>query len=525
MQYSPLVPEPIKKQISQLPPNTRVQSVLSPADLTLSQFPRFLSRELTLSVPVYTVWGSCEDVAVLEKLRARSYKVHNLHIIDEAHSRLLTVGGIKLRLFGLGGAMVMHRLFDVGEGRTSIAGGQGTMWTTVIQMGELLDTAARVYDPTETRVFVTHASPSREGLLIQLASALKADLTISAGLHFRYGSSYNEFSVSPSQSHYYQKLVGSRTNFDDVWETVESDVLEAVSGQESHQRLLNLVLDMVRSMPTANDPVSAADDGVFKITWNFNLADAAYGSLVLNVVDGRIATEMRSEGFNFGHRAAQPLPAHASQTVSTENSNHPSSKPATASRPTTVPAVSSQDSRSGQAGSTSHPSAQPGAPDVSMPTGRTAPKAQSPEGSKPLASKPPFNSSESQHTHALFVRSAKDESDVLALLADQDRAKAKVSRYGANYVVVFSTADEVKSALENISDDHKSGGSARPQAAVFRGKFNPQSNNAGGVSGGSGGGGGGSGGNAHNWDSEGEPRRGGGGMRGRGRGGRGRGKQ
>ena len=45
------------------------------------------------------------------------------------------------------------------------------------QMGELVDTANRVYDPTETRIFVTHASPAREGLLNQLSVTLKADFS------------------------------------------------------------------------------------------------------------------------------------------------------------------------------------------------------------------------------------------------------------------------------------------------------------------------------------------------------------
>ena len=134
----------------------------------------FIDKKFTLEVPVYTVWGACEDVRVLEKFRLGEYKVDKLHIIDEANSRLLEVGGVKLRLLGLGGAVVMHKLFDNGEGRTTIAGGQGTMWTSLLQMGELADTASRVYDPTETRVFITHASPAREGLLNQIAVTLKA---------------------------------------------------------------------------------------------------------------------------------------------------------------------------------------------------------------------------------------------------------------------------------------------------------------------------------------------------------------
>ena len=197
-----------------------------------------LDKRITLDVPVYTVWGACEDVRVLEKFRSGEYKVDKLHIIDEANSRLLDIGGVKLRLLGLGGAVVMHKLFDNGEGKTTIAGGQGTMWTTLLQMGELIDTANRVYDPSETRVFVTHASPAREGMLNQLSVTLKADFSISAGLHFRYGSSYNEFSVNPSLDHYRGKLAASKASFTDVWETVRSEVESAISSNDGQKTLL-----------------------------------------------------------------------------------------------------------------------------------------------------------------------------------------------------------------------------------------------------------------------------------------------
>ncbi len=275
----------------------------------------FINKQVKLNIPVYTVWGACEDVRVLEKFRSGEYKVDNLHVIDEASSRLLELGGVKLRLLGLGGAVVMHKLFDNGEGRTTIAGGQGTMWTTLLQMGELVDTANRVYDPTETRVFVTHASPAREGLLNQLSVTLKADFSISAGLHFRYGSSYNEFSVNPTLDHYRGKLAASKASFTDVWETVKGEVEPAVSQNDAQQTLLHNALDIVNKMPSVangGNPfggqvpgqggVGMVDESAFKNMWNFNLADAAFGYLVLEIQDGRIGTEMRAQGFNFAHR-------------------------------------------------------------------------------------------------------------------------------------------------------------------------------------------------------------------------------
>lgn len=183
-----------------------------------------LSGSIKFAVPVYTVWGACEDVAVIEKFRSGQYDVHNLSVLDEATTRCLDVGGVKLRLLGLGGALVPHKMFDNGEGQATIAGGQGTMWTTALQIGELVDTAQRVFDQTETRLLVSHAAPGREGLIAQLALVLKADLTVSAGLHFRYASSYNEFSVQGDLEGFRHKLIVGKDAFDKVWENVKPQV-------------------------------------------------------------------------------------------------------------------------------------------------------------------------------------------------------------------------------------------------------------------------------------------------------------
>ncbi len=360
-------------------------------------------------MPVYTVWGACEDVSVLEKLRSGEYKIDNLNIIDESHSRLLDIGGVKLRLLGLGGAVVMHKMFDNGEGRTTIAGGQGTMWTTLLQIGELVDTANRVYDPTETRLLVTHSSPAREGILNQLAVALKVDFSISAGLHFRYGSSYNEFSVNPSLDHYRGKLSASKAQFHDVWETVKGEVEPAVAENEAQNKLLQHALELVNKMPataSGGNPFGGGpsngqiDESAFKNMWNFNLADAAFGWLVLDIDQGRIGTEMRAQGFNFAHRGGkgpqrpQAMPsAPSNSTMAPTGGNLPTPgqqppQPAQqqASRPPQGPAASQQPP--------TQPRAQqpvgPGQPQPSKPVSQqqsapqTAPKSTTPQPSTAL---------------------------------------------------------------------------------------------------------------------------------------------
>lgn len=389
--------------MARAPPQPSIKERFQRERLPLSELPQFLSGQFKLDVPVYTVWGACEDVSVIEKLRSGEYKIDNLHIIDESHSRLLDVGGVKLRLLGLGGAVVMHKLFDNGEGRTTIAGGQGTMWTTLLQMGELVDTANRVYDPTETRIFVTHASPTREGLLNQLSVTLKADFSISAGLHFRYGSSYNEFSVNPTLDHYRGKLAASKASFTDVWETVKHEVEPAVGENESQQRLLAYALEVVGKMPTVangGNPFGGhggaasgqVDESAFKNMWNFNLADAAFGWLVLDIDQGRIGTEMRAQGFNFSHRGGKagqrPMGAPAAQPAAPISNMPP---PATQQQmppqqrgppPSTTP-IAAQIAAQASANRTT-PSAQGGAP-AALPASKPASQQQAPS---PAAGRP-----------------------------------------------------------------------------------------------------------------------------------------
>jgi hypothetical protein len=410
---------------------------------------------LKLDVPVYTVWGACEDVRVLEKFRSKEYKVPNLFIIDEAQSMLLEIGGVKLRLLGLGGAVVMHKLFDNGEGRTTIAGGQGTMWTTLLQMGELVDTANRVYDPTETRIFITHASPAREGILNQLSVTLKADFSISAGLHFRYGSSYNEFSVNPTLDHYRGKLAASKASFNDVWDTVKGEVEPAIQQVEAQQTLLKNALAVVEKMPTTaagGNPFGGAaagqsaaalgqvDESAFKNMWNFNLADAAFGWLVLEVQDGRIGTEMRAQGFNFSHRGAkqsggQPAPIAAGTSPVTQAAPAPPAGAPSAPARANVPAQAPRPVVSTPAPAQTKP-ATPQPPPATSP----APKE---EKAGPASANGAAGASDTAPSAApknpadniigLFVMNAQSDEQVRDLFSEEHKSKIlKIDRWGQN---------------------------------------------------------------------------------------------
>lgn len=553
-QYSPLLPENVKRTIAQVPPAQSIKQRFTPDQLPLSELPMLLDKRITLDVPVYTVWGACEDVRVLEKFRSGEYKVDKLHIIDEANSRLLDIGGVKLRLLGLGGAVVMHKLFDNGEGKTTIAGGQGTMWTTLLQMGELIDTANRVYDPSETRIFVTHASPAREGMLNQLSVTLKADFSVSAGLHFRYGSSYNEFSVNPSLDHYRGKLAASKASFTDVWETVRGEVESAISSNEAQKTLLDNALDVVQKMPSiANGgnpfggPVAAGnaagqvDESAFKNMWNFNLADAAFGYLVLEIEGGRIATEMRAQGFNFAHRSGKPAVAGAPQPVASGlPATTASPAPTGAGRPNAstpqfgqappargAPAPGQQGPAKGQP---ARGSPVPVVPKTMspQPAGEEKTAAADTNGTgqpeKPVESPAPRG--EKKASNGLFVSNVDNEQAVRDLLPEEDQSKVvKIEKYGKfNHVVTFPTVDDAKAALDRQPAEHKkptpAGQPRKPNFKFFEDRSRGQGNA--GTWGSSRGGASGAGrGYQSASDSEGARR---GGFGGRGRGDRGRGR-
>ncbi|KXN84195.1 hypothetical protein AN958_12848 [Leucoagaricus sp. SymC.cos] len=338
-QYSPLIPQAQRTHLLAADNPDTIRSTVNVS--LLSEFPLLLAGQIKLHVPVFTVWGTCEDVTVLEKLRAGTYNIENLHIIDEATTRLLDLGGVKLRLFGLGGALVPHKMFDNGEGKATIAGGGGTMWTTALQIGELVDTAQRVFDPSETRLLVTHASPGREGIISQLALVLKTDLTISAGLHFRYATSYNEFSVQPDFEGFRHKLAMGKEGWDKVWDSVKNQVDLVID--DNQRILLEKALSVVERIPapqpsTGPGATATGEEPAWKNCWNWNLCDAAYGSLVLDVKDGRVSSELKSQGFNYAYRRSTtiaPTPSSAASALppQTVNGSQPPTKQPTPAPP------------------------------------------------------------------------------------------------------------------------------------------------------------------------------------------------
>lgn len=473
--FSPLVDPKTLPQDAE-----EIKRTLSPD--SLSELPAFLSGVLLLDVPVYTIYGAAEDLTVIEKFRSGEYFVPNLHIIDETTTHAITtLSGHTIRLFGLGGSLVLHRLFDNGDGSSTIAGSPGVMWTTVLQMGQLITTVRKSFDPAEIRVFVSHPAPAREGLLAQLALALRADFTVSSGLHFIYGSSFNEFSALPSLDHYKGILAASRAQFMEVWNAVKSQLLALVETEPKQKKLLLTAIEVFESMPSStsststNGSNSALDTSstnlstftdymvtAHKNMWHFNLCDAAFGALVLNVIDGRIATESYSEGFNFQYRRANPSKTSSASNAATATplapktglgmspqlmkfSQKPATSPASISKPRTFLKSNGVSTKE-----------MPSAP-VSASASATTSTPTS-DASSPTLPIPNLEESHKELPGIWIANGQGGEEEVRKFFAEGDQKLIQSIVIKENYtnpekmfaLVYFSTAEEAATALESV---------------------------------------------------------------------------
>ena len=97
----------------------------------------------------------------------------------------------------------------------------------------------QTFDPSETRLLISSSPVGRNGLLSLLSNALKADLTISGGLHstseqlrygqllltpVRYSASFSEFAVHTDFASYRAKLSQAREEFLKIYHTVKDRV-------------------------------------------------------------------------------------------------------------------------------------------------------------------------------------------------------------------------------------------------------------------------------------------------------------
>ncbi|RKO91061.1 hypothetical protein BDK51DRAFT_23033, partial [Blyttiomyces helicus] len=137
----------------------------------VSELVDFLEGRKIFSVPIYVTYGRYEDVHVLDKFTNGTYMIPNLHIIYDSNSMSLNLSPslAPLRLLGLGGALVSNSLFDHAEADCSQAGGDGEMWASMLQVGQVVREAKETMESGEIRVLVASVCPAVEALVGQLA--------------------------------------------------------------------------------------------------------------------------------------------------------------------------------------------------------------------------------------------------------------------------------------------------------------------------------------------------------------------
>ncbi|GMM31890.1 hypothetical protein DAMA08_046350 [Martiniozyma asiatica (nom. inval.)] len=318
---------------------------------TLSELPRYISGELKLTVPLYTVYGMCEDSTVINKFRHGVYKVHNLNIIDDAHVHCIDMAGTSVLLAGIGGSLSYHKLFHQGSTQAApsansilpVSGDPGNIWITMLQLGQLIESFLKFSEGNSEKfnraikIFVTHHSPAREPLLEHLAMFFKMDYTISSSLHFKYTASFNELCVNPSFETFKLKFSESRTKLAKIWLKIQKKyekllsqlpttdltkyldlaltVFDKIPVSTSGDDIQPLSLQLSQNIPYTPDLTSKTELNSiirhlndlyyvsFQHMWHYNLSDVQYGYSSVNVSkEGRVRWESKNEGFDFKYR-------------------------------------------------------------------------------------------------------------------------------------------------------------------------------------------------------------------------------
>jgi hypothetical protein len=95
---------------------------------------------------------------------------------------------------------------------------------------------------------------------------------------------------------------------------------------DNQKILLEKALSVVERIPSAvTTGANNSDENAWKNCWNWNLTDAAYGQLILDIKEGRVNAELKSQGFNYAYRRqAAPAPIPAVGGTSTPAPQEPS---------------------------------------------------------------------------------------------------------------------------------------------------------------------------------------------------------
>lgn len=259
------------------------------SDIRLSELELFLTGKEQFDVPVYVVWGNQEDIAVVKKFNDGTYQIPNLFLLNQDASFVIPAGNQNIRLFGTGGSFLYHKFFDIGQGTPIVSGAEGSMWATLIQIGNLIELGERYNDPNEVRVLVCHVPPGKEGLVNQIAMALKVDFTITGALHGKFPHCYTDFSVR-TLANYLEHTSLARMELPRLWKHIQ-DTIGVDKINSSDFAAIERVMSVVQKVPSSEEEL--------KHIYHLNLTDAKTGYVLFTVTGDNISLlPMIDQGWN-----------------------------------------------------------------------------------------------------------------------------------------------------------------------------------------------------------------------------------
>lgn len=233
------------------------KSKLLSSKSSISQFQQYVNGEKSFPCPVYTIFGPLDDPKIIDKLQTKQIIIPNLNLIDHKNNyEIQTARNVpNIRLYGLGGTLKIHSLFDNGNlSYLGVSGKLGELWISLLQIAELYISVTNSKSFTDTtknstiNIFISHVPVVKAPLLEHLAIITHADFTISQGLHFRYPVMGNGMSFVDSMGgsagyveNYRSKFSRLRMILGELWLVLKDDLIELLLNSDSSESLRNLI--------------------------------------------------------------------------------------------------------------------------------------------------------------------------------------------------------------------------------------------------------------------------------------------
>lgn len=217
-------------------------------------------------------------------------------------------------------------------------------------------------------------------------------------------------------------------------------------------------------------PVAAAggsaDENAWKNCWNWNLTDAAFGQLVLDIKEGRVNAEMKSQGFNYAYRRQASGTGALDNGLAPPQLNHGATSIAPGSAPITKPGTPAPGPM------TANVNVRGGANNntVSPVTSKSGTPAPPPDGAAPNGQHSP-TADKDKEAAKREKRKQKEKEKKAEKAAEREAGKKRANGADAGVDVNAANAGPADDGAALVSPDADSAGAHTPISR--RGSRNP----------------------------------------------------